>query len=135
MASEKQRSKLRVFISYSQNDAEWARSFADALTKRGVDVWFDKLRIRVGEPIREALESGLRSSDVFVTLVDPKFPGKPTLFFELGAAIGMGKRVVAIVPKDYPAAELPLELRLRQYLTRDSPEETAQELSESLTAA
>ena len=125
----------QVFISYSHKDADWARSFAEALSKRGLGVWFDEFRVRAGESLRDALESGLRSSDVFVALIDAEHPGKPNLFFELGAAIGMGKRVVAIVPKNFPATELPSELRLRRYLTRDSPEETAQELSESLTAA
>ncbi len=135
MESQKQANKHQVFISYSHTDAEWARSFAEALAKHGIDVWFDQFRIRAGESMRDAFESGLRSSDVFVTLIDPKFPKKPNLFFELGAAIGMGKRVVAIVPKEFPDEQLPMELRLRRYLTRDSPEETAQELSESLAAA
>src|SRR6266851_10295271 len=105
MEPEKSPIKHRVFISYSHNDADWARSFAKALAKQGVDVWFDQFEVRAGESLRDALEAGLRSSDVFVTLVDPKFPSKPNLFFELGAAIGMGKRVVAIVPRDFPAAE------------------------------
>jgi hypothetical protein len=125
----------QIFISYSHKDASWARSFAKALSKRGLEVWFDEFRVKAGESLRDALESGLRSSDVFVTLIDAEHPNKPNLFFELGAAIGMGKRVVAIVPKDFPAAALPTELRFRKYLTRDTPEETAQELTQSLTAA
>jgi len=135
MASEKSPSKLQLFISYSHSDADWARSFAQALSKRGFAVWLDQFRVRAGEPLRDALESGLRNSDVFVTLIDAEHPSRPNLFFELGAAIGMGKKIVAIVPKEFPATELPAELRLRRYLTRDSPEETAQELSASLTAA
>ena len=135
MASEKSPSKLQVFISYPHKDADWARSFAQALSERGFAVWLDQFRVRAGESLRDALESGLRSSDVFVTLIDPAHPNRPNLFFELGAAIGMGKRVVAIVPKGFSATELPAELRLRRYLTRDSPEETAQELSVSLSAA
>jgi len=127
--------KHRVFISYSHDDAEWARSFAAALSKYDFEVWFDQFRVAACEPLRDAIESGLRRSDVFVALIDSSQIKKPNLYFELGAAIGMGKRVVAIVPKDFPAAELPSEIRFRRYLTRDSPEETAQELSESLTAA
>lgn len=135
MEREKSANKHQVFISYSHKDADWARSFAEALTRRGLDVWFDQFRIRAGESLRDAIESGLRASDVFVTLIDPEYPSKPNLFFELGAAIGMGKKVIAIVPRDFPTGALPSELRLRRYLTRDSPEDTAQELSESLTAA
>lgn len=125
----------KVFISYSRPDTEWARSFAAALQQQGVPVWFDEFEIAPGESLREALESGLRESDVFVTVVNREHPARPNLFFELGAAIGLNKRVVAIVPKDFDVSQLPLEVRLRKYLLRDSPEETASELSHALTAA
>jgi nucleoside 2-deoxyribosyltransferase len=124
-----------VFISHSSRDAEWARLFAQALKQRGVTVWIDDLDVSPGESVRDALESGLRRSDVIVALVDPENPAKPNLFFELGAAIGMGKRVVSIVPRDFDPNSIPLDLRLRRYLIRDSPEYTAEELSNSLLAA
>jgi len=127
--------KPRVFISHSALDVDWARSFAQALKERGVPVWFDEFDVHPGESIREALESGLRGSDVLVALLDPSNPAKPALFFELGAAIGMGKKVVSIVPKDMDPGNLPLDVRLRRYLVRDSPEQTAEELSNALMAA
>ena len=125
----------RVFLSYSRRDADWARSFAEALKQRGVSVWFDEFDVKPGEPLRDALESGLRNSDVLVALLDPQYPSKPAAFFELGAAIGMGKKVVSIVPKDVDPTSLPLNVRLRRYVVRDSPEETAEELSHTLVAA
>jgi hypothetical protein len=127
--------KRTVFISHSAGDADWARSFAQALKERGVSVWFDEFDVRPGESVRDALEAGLRSSDVLVALLDSDSPSKPNLFFELGAALGMGKRVVAIVPKDLDPSVLPLDVRLRRYLIRDTPEQTAQELSNTLQAA
>jgi nucleoside 2-deoxyribosyltransferase len=127
--------KPRVFISHSTVDADWARSFAQALQQRGVTVWFDEFDVHPGESLREALESGLRGSDVFVALLDPAYPAKPALFFELGAAIGMGKKVVPIVPKGLDPSNLPLDVRLRRYLVRDSPEHTAEELSNALLVA
>jgi TIR domain len=125
----------QVFISYSSSNADWARSFAEALKGRGVRVWFDQFDIPAGESWRDALEAGLRASDVFVTLLEPENFHRPNLFFELGAAIGMRKKVVAIVPKGTEPSQLPIELRLRRYLVRDSPDETAEELSHALTAA
>jgi hypothetical protein len=127
--------KPRVFISHSALDADWARSFAQALKQRGVTVWFDEFDVQPGESLREALESGLRGSDVFVAFLDAEQPAKPTLFFELGAAISLGKRVVPIVPKGLDPSNLPLDVRLRRYLIRDSPEHTAEELSSALSAA
>jgi TIR domain len=125
----------KVFISHTAHDTEWARSFAKALKERGVSVWFDEFDVQPGEPLRDALESGLRNSDVFVALLDAEAPAKPNLFFELGAAIGMGKRVVPIVPKGIDLGALPLDLRLRRYLVRGTPEQTAEELSANLLAA
>ncbi len=92
--------KQSVFISHSARDTDWARSFAQVLKERGVTVWFDEFDVQLGESLRDALEAGLRNSDVLVTLLDADSSSKPNLFFELGAAIGMGKRVVAMVPKD-----------------------------------
>ena len=127
--------KPRVFISHSARDADWARSFAQALKQRGVSVWFDEFDVRPGESLPAALESGLRGSDVVVALLDSEYPAKPALFFELGAAIGMGKKFVSIVPKDLDPHNLPLDVGLRRYLIRDSPEQTAEELSNTLLAA
>jgi len=125
----------KVFISHTARDTEWARSFAKALKERGVSVWLEEFDVQPGESVRDALESGFRNSDVFVALLDADAPAKPNLFFELGAAIGMGKRVVPIVPKGIDLGALPLDFRLRRHLVRDTPEQTAAELSATLLAA
>jgi hypothetical protein len=127
--------KQRVFISHSARDADWARSFAQALKERGVRVWFDEFDVRPGESVRDALEDGLRGSDVLVALLDSESSSKPNLFFELGAAIGLGKKVVPIVPKGLDPGALPIDVRLRRYLIRQTPEQTAEELSNTLEAA
>ena len=59
----------------------------------------------------------------------------PKLFFELGVAMGMGKRVVPIVPRETDTSKLPFDLRSRHYLLKDSPEDTAEELAHALIAA
>ena len=122
-------------MSHSAKAADWARSFAQALKERGVSVWFDEFNVKPGESWRDALEAGLRGSDVLVALLDQESSSRASLFFELGAAIGMGKRVVSIVPKGMDQNALPLDIRLRHYLIRDTPEQTAEELSSTLQAA
>jgi nucleoside 2-deoxyribosyltransferase len=102
---------LKVFISSSAQDLDWARSFAQALKDRGVAVWFDQFEVRPGDSVSDALEAGLRASDVVVTLVDTESSSKPALMFELGAAIGMGKKVVPIVPKGVDPNVLPMYVR------------------------
>lgn len=120
--------KPRIFVSYSHKEADWAKEFAQALSQRGLQVWIDQLAVKAGESIGEAVEKGLRESDIFVTLIDPSTLSSPSLFFELGAAIGMDKRVVAIVPEDLDPSQLPLPLRARRFLIKRAPEATASEL-------
>jgi hypothetical protein len=125
----------KVFISHSAKDTEWVRSFANALKELGLSVWFDEFDVQPGESWRDALEAGLRGSDVVVALLDSESSSRANLFFELGAAIGMGKRVVSIVPKGMDPSAIPLDIRLRRYLIRNTPELTAEELSNTLQAA
>jgi hypothetical protein len=126
--------KMNIFLSYAPQDAEWAQSFARALKQRGLRVWLTESDVRLGESVREALEHALRNSDVVVTLLGSGSLATPSVFFELGVALGMGKTFVPIVPKDFQGP-LPFNLRTRRYLIRSSPEKTAEELSEALLAA
>jgi hypothetical protein len=120
----------RVFISYSPTDADrdWVRSFAQSLQRRGARVWLDEFEVAPGDPVREAAEQGLRESDVIVSVISPESVKQPNLYFEIGAAVGMGKRMVAVIPKDLDAGLLPRPLRMRRYLIQDSPEKTAEAL-------
>jgi len=129
-------SDYQVFISYSHVDAdrEWVRAFADSLRKHGVTVWLDEYQVQPGESLREALESGLRGSDVIVFVMTPASVKRANLFFEIGAAVGMGKRVVGIVSRDLDLSLLPQPLRTRKFLIQASPEETANELIEGIAA-
>lgn len=115
----------KVFISYSHTDSDWAREFAESLSRRGINVWLDQFEIQIGDSLRDAIESGLRESDLIVALINPESLQRPALFFELGAALGMGKRIVGVVPKGFDTSQLPQSLRLRRYLVKDSPETTA----------
>ena len=129
--------KGQVFISYSHADAdrEWIRAFAESLRRHGAQVWLDEFELRAGEPMREMLEAALRKSDVVVSLITAESVKRPNLFFEIGAALGMGKRVVAILPHDLDPSLVPQPLRTRRYLRRESPEETAVELLAEAGAA
>lgn len=135
MASATRTDNPQIFISYGKDDADWARSLAEALNQRGVRVWLDQFQIAAGASVRDALEAGLRESDVYVALVDPESSQRPNLFFELGAAIGMGKRFIPVVPREVDVSSLPVELRSRRYLLKSSPEDTAEELARALAAA
>jgi len=121
----------RVFISYSSQDRDWARAFAESLKEFGADVWFDQWKLIPGQAWPATLEKGLRESDVFAVVVNPAVLFRPNFLFEVGAAVGMGKRVVPILPREVESSELPYLLRVRQGILRETPEETAKKLVEA----
>jgi TIR domain len=118
----------RVFISYSRRDGDWAQAFAQSLEKFGLEVWIDRLNVVPGQPWPARFEKALRESDVIAVVVNPAEALGPNLFFEVGAAVGMGKRLVPIFPKEYELSELPYPLRVRQGILRETPDETAKKL-------
>lgn len=125
-------SEPKVFISYSHDDTEWVRKFAEALRDQSVEVWLDTWQLHAGDSIPDAIEAGLRGSDVIVAIVSAENARRPDLLFELGVALGMGKRLIPIVPADLDASTVPFELRSRRYLTKGAPGDAAREVAEAL---
>jgi hypothetical protein len=122
----------RVFISYSHSDGEWARKLADTVASAGLDVWFDESEVKPGQHVADELEKGLRGSDAIVLLIDSDNVERPNLFFELGAALGMNKTIIPVVPAGFEPGRLPLPLRRIKYLVRKSAEETGRELAAAI---
>ena len=52
----------KVFISYSRDDADWVRRFAEALREQSVSVWLDEWQISVGESLREIGHASIAGS-------------------------------------------------------------------------
>lgn len=122
----------KVFISYSHNDSEWVREFANTLKDLNVAVWLDEWEIAAGESLVEALETGLRGSDVIVAVISPNNVASPNVLFELGFAVGMGKRLVPILSRDVVTSTIPFDLRSRRFLIQGRPDETAREVAAAL---
>lgn len=122
----------KVFISYSHSDKEWVRKFAETIVTSGIDVWFDEFNIKPGEPLVESLEKGLRESDAVVLVLNAENMRRPNIFFEIGAALGMNKAIIPVVPAGFEYHKLPLPLQRIKFLIRNSPEETARELTSAV---
>ena len=127
--------KPKVFISHSTKDSEWVRQFAEALRKQDVTVWLADLEVKFGESLRGALETGLRESDAIVVLLSPTNARNPNVFFELGVALGTGKKLIPVVDEHLDPSSIPFDVRTRRYLIKRSPDETAQEVASAVKAA
>lgn len=126
-------SSAKVFISYTHSDSSWVRQFAEALKRHGIIVWFDTWVIKIGDDIRESIEKGLRESDVIVVVVSKESQKSTNLFFEMGAAVGMGKEVIPIVESHIDQSSMPYTLRTRVMVKKGSPAVTADLIKERIS--
>jgi len=124
----------RVFVSYSHDDAEWVRDFAEALKTQDVAVWLDEWQIPPGESMRDALEEGLRESDAIVAVLSARNATRPTVLFELGVALGLGKPLIPVVSPDLSGSAIPFDMRARRYVVQGAPRDTAREVAAALKA-
>ncbi len=122
--------KPKIFISYAHSDidANWMNTFVQTIKNSGIDVWYDQFEVRPGDAIQEAIEKGIRNSNAIVFLLSKNSVFRASSLFELGAAIGMGKRIIGIVPDDLDRSLLPQPFRTRRFVIQKSPEETASEI-------
>jgi hypothetical protein len=120
----------KVFISYShdRDEIDWVKGFARTLEKNNVSVWLAEDDVKAGEPLVPAIERALRETDLFVLLLTKKNMQRPNILFEWGAAVGLGKPVIPIISRDIDPSTIPVALRLRQFLNRERPEDTADKL-------
>jgi nucleoside 2-deoxyribosyltransferase len=125
----------KVFLSYSHGEGKekaWARKLAEELMRLDCSVFFDEWELRPGENVAEVIERGLRNSDTFIAVLSRGSETRPNLLFELGVAIGSGKRLIPVVAKDVDRSKVPFEIRSRRYLPKGSPDETARRLVEAI---
>lgn len=66
-----------VFLSHASEDKdEVARPLRWALEARGLTVWFDELKIKVGQSIRQEIEKGIAGAQFGVVILSPSFFAK-----------------------------------------------------------
>src|SRR5215217_622384 len=122
----------QLFISHASSDHAWVREFTNALHNLGVGVWYGESDIALGDSIVDKLEKALRESEIIILPITRETINNPNFQFELGAALGMNKRIVPIVSDDVDKSQLPLALSRLRALKQRSPQETAKELVEAL---
>lgn len=86
IATSSSASSSDIFLSHASEDKDdIARPLKEALESRGVSVWFDELKIKVGQSIRQEIEKGIASCRYGVVIVSPDFFRKQWTQAELDA--------------------------------------------------
>lgn len=75
-----------VFLSHASEDKDdIARPLKDALEARGLTVWFDEIKIKVGQSIRQEIDKGIAHARFGVVILSPDFFAKQWTQAELDA--------------------------------------------------
>src|ERR1700745_125739 len=105
-----------VFVSYSRRDAGFVRRLSDAISKLGGrDVWLDTEGIQDGEVFPEVIKRAIEESDTFLFVITPSAVNSAYCGDEGGYARYMHKRILPVLREPVPDAELPAEIRDRNW--------------------
>jgi hypothetical protein len=88
---------MNVFISYARGDELAARELRANLREVEVSGWMDESDITRGNAISGKLRESLKRASAVIVIVSERSLKSPWVQFEIGAAEGMGKRIIAIL--------------------------------------
>jgi len=130
-----------IFLSHASEDKdEIARPLREALEDRGLIVWFDEVKIKVGQSIRQEIEKGIAGAKFGVVILSPSFFAKQWTQAELDALftkkVDTGRSIILPiwhrVTKDEVAAHSPL---LAGLLALNSATMTLAEIADAIAEA
>ena len=108
--------RLRVFISYSRDDLEFADQLVAALEVTGFDVAMDRHGITGGEDFRRRLGALIREADTVVFVLSPSSVQSGMCAWEVEEAIRLGKRIIPVVCRELEGRDPPPLLKNLDYV-------------------
>jgi WD40 repeat protein len=105
-----------VFVSYSRRDSEFVRRLTASVAEHGKEAWLDTEGIADGEVFPEAIKRAIEGSDAFVFVITPAAVKSAYCEHEVEYAREMQKRIVPVMRNKVPDADLPPEIRDRNWI-------------------
>ena len=113
--------KLKVFISYSRKDsAAFVDDLVVGLEDRGFAPILDRHDIKPGEPWEARLGGLIEQSDTVVFVVSPEAVKSERCGWELDKTLALSKRLLPVIYKSLPDAEIPPKLSELQFIRFDT---------------
>lgn len=122
---------IKVFISYSRKDIEFAKRLTAELQKNKLEFWVDWEGIPPTVDFMKKIEKGIEESDVFLFLVSPDSVISKVCGEEIVHAAKNGKRLIPLIVRDVKSEELPQALSHLNWIffrKKDNFEESFQKL-------
>ncbi|MGW6955976.1 tetratricopeptide repeat protein [Streptomyces chartreusis] len=79
--------RFEAFVSYAHEDEPWAKTLAENLHRRGLDVWLDQWELVGGQLVALRLQEGLASADALVAVVSPHWKASGWCGEEFAASV------------------------------------------------
>jgi len=113
--------KLKVFVSYSRRDASaFAEELVAGLELAGFAPFLDRHDIVAGEDWEARLSGLIEHADTVVYVVSPESVKSERCEWEVNTALEKTKRILPVLFKPVPEAEIPEALRRRQFVRFDT---------------
>jgi TIR domain len=110
------RGKLRVFISYSRDDLEFADQLDAALNACGFECVIDRHGISGGEDSKRRLGTLISGADTVVFVLSPTSARSEICAWEVEEATRLSKRILPVSCRPLEGASPPPRLRERNYI-------------------
>ena len=125
----------KIFVSYSRRDSsEFAKELVAGLELAGFEPFLDQQSISAGEDWQAQLGNLIAQSDAIVFVVSPDAIKSERCDWEVNKAIELAKRIVPVIHKPVPDADIPEKLRRLQFIRFDEGRSLARQLTELAAA-
>jgi formylglycine-generating enzyme required for sulfatase activity len=126
--------KLRVFISYSRKEEDFAQELLAGLQLVGFEPYLDKHDIAAGEDWEARLCRLIESADTVVFVISPDAVASERCAWEAERTVELKKRLLPIVWRRVEEAQVPPRLKQLNYIYFDRPLTFAPSLGALATA-
>ncbi len=107
--------RIKVFISYSRADTEFALDLVSALQACGFEAYIDQEDIAPGEPWEQRLGGLIEAADTIVYVMSPDSIGSMHCDWEVAESLRRSKRLLPVVWRAVPDDAAPRQLRRLNY--------------------
>ena len=115
-ASERSEQKLKVFVSYSRDDLEFADQLVAALDAFDFDLLIDRQGISAGEDWQRRLGALIAEADTVVFLLSPSALQSKMCAWEIAETDRLSKRLLPVVIKPLGATPVPERFQELNYI-------------------
>jgi hypothetical protein len=104
---------MKVFINYSSKDEALATKLVESLEGAGLDAWYKKREVMLGDNWAEKIADGLKESNAMVVLVTPDALESEAVQSSISFALGekaYSRRLIPVIvgdSADFPKDSIP----------------------------